>query len=88
MRILGKSGLAAVAAAAIAFAGAAEAGPVRVGHSTWVGNGPLYIARDKGYFAEEGVEFEDVNLPPVWKRAIICYHGRLTPDFEYLSDYL
>ena len=59
---LGKLGLAAAAAALIGFAGAAEAGPVRVGHSTWVGNGPLYIARDKGYFAEEGVEFEDINI--------------------------
>jgi saccharopine dehydrogenase (NAD+, L-lysine-forming) len=38
--------------------------------------------------ADLSVEFEDVNLPPVWKRAIICYHGRLTPDYEYLSDYL
>ncbi|MCP4951408.1 MAG: ABC transporter substrate-binding protein [Proteobacteria bacterium] len=27
-----------------------------LGHSTWVGYGPFYIARDKGYFEEEGVE--------------------------------
>lgn len=27
-----------------------------LGHSTWVGYGPFYIARDKGYFEEEGVD--------------------------------
>jgi NitT/TauT family transport system substrate-binding protein len=53
--------LAAVAATVATF-GVADAGPVRVGHSTWVGNGPLYIAQDKGYFAENGVEFNDINI--------------------------
>lgn len=46
----------------VGLAGGADAGTVRVGHSTWVGNGPLYIARDKGYFAENGVDFEDINI--------------------------
>ncbi|MDE0308597.1 MAG: ABC transporter substrate-binding protein [Acidiferrobacterales bacterium] len=27
-------------------------------HSTWVGYGPFYIARDKGFFSEEGVDVE------------------------------
>ncbi len=62
MGTVGKLGFAAMAVAALGFAGAAEAGPVRVGHSTWVGNGPLYIARDKGYFADEGVDFQDINI--------------------------
>jgi len=52
----------ALALAAFCAAGPAEAGPVRVGHSTWVGNGPLYIARDKGYFEEAGIDFQDVNI--------------------------
>ena len=29
---------------------------LRLAHSTWVGYGPFYIARDKGYFKEEGVD--------------------------------
>jgi alpha-aminoadipic semialdehyde synthase len=33
-------------------------------------------------------DFEELDLPPVWKRAVICYQGRLTPDFEYIEDYL
>jgi NitT/TauT family transport system substrate-binding protein len=38
--------------------GSAAAEPLKLGHSTWVGYGPLYIAQEKGYFAEEGVEVE------------------------------
>lgn len=34
----------------------AQAELLVLGHSTWVGYGPFYIARDKGYFEEEGVE--------------------------------
>jgi len=34
----------------------AQAEQLVLGHSTWVGYGPFYIARDKGYFEEEGVD--------------------------------
>jgi NitT/TauT family transport system substrate-binding protein len=51
-----------LAAAAITcvmnFAGMAEAGTLKIGHSTWVGYGPFYIAQAKGYFKEEGVDVE------------------------------
>jgi NitT/TauT family transport system substrate-binding protein len=29
---------------------------LKLAHSTWVGYGPFYIARDKGFFKEEGVD--------------------------------
>ncbi|OHC73603.1 MAG: hypothetical protein A3G18_00765 [Rhodospirillales bacterium RIFCSPLOWO2_12_FULL_58_28] len=32
--------------------------PFRIGVVTWVGFGPLYVARDKGFFDEEGVKVE------------------------------
>lgn len=34
----------------------ASAGEISLGHTIWVGYGPLYLARDLGYFKEEGVE--------------------------------
>ncbi len=36
----------------------AAADTVRIAHSTWVGYGPLYIARDKGFFKQNGVDVE------------------------------
>ncbi len=52
----------AAAASILAMASAAEAGSLKLGHSTWVGYGPFYIARDKGFFKDEGVEVELVIM--------------------------
>jgi len=38
--------------------GASEANALKLAHSTWVGYGPFYIAQEKGFFAEEGVDIE------------------------------
>ena len=35
---------------------------LKLAHSTWVGYGPFYIARDKGYFKEEGVDVKLVIM--------------------------
>ena len=40
----------------------AFAGSLKLGHSTWVGYGPFYIARDKGFFKDEGVDVELVIM--------------------------
>ncbi len=40
------------------FAATADAGTLKLAHSTWVGYGPFYIARDKGFFKDEGVDVE------------------------------
>jgi NitT/TauT family transport system substrate-binding protein len=34
----------------------AQAEPLRIFYFTWVGDGPLFIAQEKGFFAEEGIE--------------------------------
>ena len=41
---------------------AAQAEPIRIGHLTWVGLGPLFVAKEKGLFAKEGVEVELINM--------------------------
>ena len=55
---------AALAVAAWALVGGpvgsspAAAETIKIAHSTWVGYGPLYIARDRGFFKNHGVEVE------------------------------
>jgi NitT/TauT family transport system substrate-binding protein len=52
----------AMIAAGLFLSGAAAqpagAETVSIAHSTWVGYGPLYIARDKGFFKENGVDVD------------------------------
>jgi NitT/TauT family transport system substrate-binding protein len=40
----------------------ARADTITIAHSTWVGYGPLYIARDKGFFKENGVDVDLVVM--------------------------
>lgn len=42
-------------ASAFLFVAPAISGDLTVGHSTWVGYGPFYVAQEIGFFAEEGV---------------------------------
>ncbi len=48
------AGLAGAALSAVP----AIAGTLSIGHTTWVGYGPLFIARDLGYFKAAGLEVE------------------------------
>jgi len=32
--------------------------------------------------------FEECKLPPEIKRAVIAYQGKLTPNYEYIQEYL
>jgi alpha-aminoadipic semialdehyde synthase len=38
--------------------------------------------------ADYHVSFEELKLPAPIKRAMILHHGRFTPDFEYMQQYL
>ncbi|MGT2467026.1 ABC transporter substrate-binding protein [Mesorhizobium atlanticum] len=42
----------------LGLAAPADAGAIRLGMTTWVGYGPLFLARDLGYFKEAGVDVE------------------------------
>jgi NitT/TauT family transport system substrate-binding protein len=48
----------ACTALAAGLAANAEAGTLSIGHTTWVGYGTLYLARDLGYFKEQGLDVE------------------------------
>jgi NitT/TauT family transport system substrate-binding protein len=41
---------------------AADAKPLRIGYNIWVGFGPLFVAQEKGLFAQEGVEVELIDM--------------------------
>ncbi|MDX8461672.1 ABC transporter substrate-binding protein [Mesorhizobium humile] len=51
----------------LGLAGPANAGAIRLGMTTWVGYGPLFLARDLGYFKEAGV---DVDLKIIEESAL------------------
>jgi NitT/TauT family transport system substrate-binding protein len=55
------------AGVALLAAGAAEAGTMKLGMTTWVGYGPLFLARDLGYFKDKGL---DVDLQIVEDHAL------------------
>ncbi len=38
--------------------------------------------------ADFKVPFEDLKIPAPLKRAMILHHGELTPDYQYLKDYI
>ena len=40
----------------------ARAEPLRIGFGIWVGLGPLFVAQEKGLFAQEGVEVELIGM--------------------------
>jgi NitT/TauT family transport system substrate-binding protein len=42
----------------LSFAASAQAGEMRLGMTTWVGYGPMFLARDKGFFKENGLDVD------------------------------
>ncbi len=65
----------ALAATSSPFAVAAD--PVKIGFNIWVGYGPLYIARDKGFFQKHGVDVELTIIEEVRKKLGDLAAGKL-----------
>ncbi|MFQ5783890.1 MAG: ABC transporter substrate-binding protein [Alphaproteobacteria bacterium] len=68
---------AAVVIAASAFSATAIAKPLKLAYSTWVGYGPWFIAQEKGYFKQEGVDVELINIEDPKLRFAALAAGRL-----------
>jgi len=66
-----------LAAALLILPSSAGAEPLRIGHQSWVAAGPFYIARDKGWLAEEGVEVELIAIDDMGVRASALATGEL-----------
>ncbi|MCC2664941.1 MAG: putative sulfonate/nitrate transport system substrate-binding protein [Geminicoccaceae bacterium] len=52
----------AIFAMTAGFAAMARAEPFRISYSIWPGNGPFFVAQEKGLFAKEGIEVELINI--------------------------
>ncbi len=46
----------------LTLAGVAAAEPLKIRYSVWVGYGPLFLAREKGFLKEEKVEVDLINM--------------------------
>jgi NitT/TauT family transport system substrate-binding protein len=57
-RLFGKFLAATAVVLGVSFGATAEAGQMRLGMTTWVGYGPMFLARDKGFFKENGLDVE------------------------------
>ena len=71
------SGVALALFAAFSVSPASAADKLTVAHSTWVGYGPLYIARDKGFFEEEGLDVDLLVMEDVKTRMPALAAGRI-----------
>ncbi len=59
------------------MAGVAAAEPLKIRYSTWVGYGPLFLAKEKGFFKDEKVEMELVNMEDPKEGFFAMAAGRL-----------
>jgi NitT/TauT family transport system substrate-binding protein len=67
-----------VCAAALLTSGLAGAGePLRIGYPVWVGYGPLFLAQEKQFFAQNGVELKMINIEDTKLRYAALAAGRV-----------
>jgi NitT/TauT family transport system substrate-binding protein len=68
---------AGITAGGLVSLSSARAETIKIAHSTWVGYGPLYIARDKGLFKKHGVDVELIVMEEPKERFPAMLAGRI-----------
>ncbi len=61
----------------LTLAGVAAAEPLKIRYSVWVGYGPLFLAREKGFLKEEKVEVDLINMEDPKEGFFAMSAGRL-----------
>lgn len=69
--------LVAMMAGALGLPAIAAAQPLKIRYSVWVGYGPLFLARDKGFLKEEKVDVELINMDDPKEGFFAMSAGRL-----------
>ncbi|MFK3970666.1 ABC transporter substrate-binding protein [Pseudomonas sp. NPDC087358] len=78
----------ALTAIATLFASGAQAGTLSIGHTTWVGYGTLYLARDLGYFKEQGLTVELTAIEEASMYMAAQASGKLSGSASTLDEIL
>lgn len=69
-------------------AAGAQAGTLSIGHTTWVGYGTLYLARDLGYFKELGLDLELTTIEEASMYMAAQASGKLSGSASTIDEVL
>lgn len=78
----------AAAALTLGVASGAQAGKLSIGHTTWVGYGTLYLARDLGYFKDAGLDLELTTLEEASMYMAAQASGKLSGSASTIDEIL
>lgn len=71
-----------------AAATGAQAGKLSIGHTTWVGYGTLYLARDLGYFKDAGLDLELTTIEEASMYMAAQASGKLSGSASTIDEIL
>lgn len=72
--MMARRNFAGIIAGLLVMAGAtqtANAEPLRIAYPVWVGNGPLFVAQEKGFFNDEGIDVHLINIEDAQHEALV-----------------
>lgn len=75
-------------ALALAAVSGAQAGTLSIGHTTWVGYGTLYLARDLGYFKEQGLDLQLTTIEEASMYMAAQASGQLSGSASTIDEIL
>lgn len=72
----------------VGMAGTAQAGTLSIGHTTWVGYGTLYLARDLGYFKDAGLDLQLTTIEEASMYMAAQASGKLSGSASTIDEIL
>lgn len=78
----------ACTALAAGMAASVQAGTLSIGHTTWVGYGTLYLARDLGYFKDAGLDLQLTTIEEASMYMAAQASGKLSGSASTIDEIL